>query len=158
MITCVAVGLLDDVRRLLEAGLPDRRSPARCPAAMLPPRRTRAGASRPSPARRWRRAAALRTATLTSRAASIALLLGVGGDGRDRVALVHHLVARRRGSCQTSAALTPGAFCAADRSIDTMRACGCGERTILAVEHAGAIDVEGVARAGPSPCPGRRAA
>ena len=62
------------------------------------------------------------------------VLLGVGGDGRDLVALEHHAVVlpRSPGSRQTSAALTPGARLAAVRSTDTTRACGCGERTMRA--------------------------
>ena len=60
------------------------------------------------------------------------VFLGVGGDRRDLVPLEHHDVGLRRpaGSRCTSAALTPGARCAAERSTDTTRACGCGERTM----------------------------
>ena len=59
------------------------------------------------------------------------VFFGVGGDRRDLVALEHHAVVLRvAGSRQTSAALTPGARFAADRSTETTRACGCGERTM----------------------------
>src|SRR4051812_27615494 len=38
-----------------------------------------------------------------------------------------------------SAALTPGAFCAAARSIDTTRACACGDRRIRAYSIPGRL-------------------
>ena len=43
------------------------------------------------------------------------------------------------GSTTAIAAFTPGAFCAAVRSIDTTRACGCGERRMRPCSRPGRL-------------------
>ena len=137
------VGLLDDVRGLLEAGVEIAGLLAVARARVLPLVNT-TGASGAIACSTFAKCGSALVAHAHETRGVVRALFRVGRDGGDRIALEHHL----------GAGLLPGEHRLDARrllrfgeSMDTMRACGMRRADDPAVDHPGPVDVVGVLRA-----------